>query len=401
MNMGLVKERNFLIGITALLAVVVFGVCCFTAAMYDQTWVFGKNYFSDFGVSTVKMAALFFNEGCVIAGTLLAICGVGMAFSRKRALSIAGGICILLAGIGMVLIGFIHEDQDAHVPIALAMFGIGLLGLIIISVADWMRGLRALASLTLFGIVLVVLSYILIVVIEVKKSLFVGMPGVETVAIILMFILLMLQGMKFLYNGAFAELKDGKGISDRHRLGLGFTAVLATVLFVFLLMFAIMSGTSWTFGTDQAYLLGLPFFAGDEPAFFFALACIVSGAFTVIYGIGAGMMHNGTARSVSGFFIILLGAGLGLMGITYLVRGDMWEYAENVLIALGILAMICITVSDWMKKKVVFAAFYMILFVSGVASLAFFGYESSTAYWVLIWFAVFAIEGMRLIPSNN
>jgi hypothetical protein len=64
---------------------------------------------------------------------------------------------------------------------------------------------------------------------------------------------------------------------------------------------------------------------------------------------------------------------------------------------MGALALICITVSDWYYKRMFTAAFYLILIVSAVTALIFFGYELASTLSVVAFFAVLGIESVRLM----
>ncbi|MDR0791262.1 MAG: DUF998 domain-containing protein [Methanomassiliicoccaceae archaeon] len=394
-----VNERNILIGLAAAVAVIVFGLSWYIAALSDPEWIFGTNYLSDLGVSDSETSRLFFNGGCIVAGVMLVIVGTIILVSKKGGLLKAAGGVAVVAGLGMALVGIVTEDAgDPHFFVALIAFGMGFLSLVLLAVNDWRNGLRILASLTFVGLFAVALSYLWLFVLEVDVCFLSGLEGVETVLALVLLALFMLQGMKFLYHGGMEREVNGKGMCDRHKIAIGFTALIAMVSFLMFWGFAMLSDPSWTFGTDSVYMLG--FSAEGDTQMFFAIACVAGGLFTLLYGIGAGMMHNGQARSVGGFFTVLLGAMLYLLGLAYLLADGIMECTELCMIALGALAILCIAISDWVNKRMLPAAFYMLILVGGVMTMLYVGYESASAVCIALFFVIIGIEGVRLILSK-
>ncbi|MDR2866279.1 MAG: DUF998 domain-containing protein [Methanomassiliicoccaceae archaeon] len=399
------KERNILIGLVGLLAVFVFLLSWYTAAMSDPAWIFGTNYLSDLGVSANETACLFFNGGCIIGGALLALFGVLIIISNKELAGQLAGPLALLAGVSMALVGVFPEDAgDIHVILALMAFGIGFLCLIAISVKDWKNGLRTLALITPVAAILAITFCLLVIGTDSGPytfeplfggTSFVGTPGVETVVAVLLFSLLALQGMKFMYRGGTARTSpDGSGVSDRHKLAFGFAALLAMASFLVFWLFASLADPSWIFGTDQVYLLGLSSVA--EAQMCFSIACIAGGFFTLVYGIGSSMMRSRPYRGHAGFFITLAGGSLMLMGIALIQTGGMWEHAEYVLLILGSLGLACVIASDWSSKRMVTAALYLVLLIVVAAGILAYG-SSLSSFCVLALFSALGIEGVRLL----
>ena len=402
------KERNILIGLLAILSVFVFFLGWYTAALFDPDWVFGANYLSDLGVSDVEESRLFFNEGCLIGGILLFFFGAVVLASDKGLSGSAGGLAAAVAGIFMAMVGLFPSDQgDIHLYSALAAFGIGFLALAAFAAKDWKNGLRTLSALTIVAFVMTVLAYLMIMGLEIfdlytiepliTSEVFIDVPGIETLAALVLFTLMLIQGMKFLYRGASArKTPDGKGISDRHRVAYGFAAMLAMVSFLLFWLFSMLSDTSWVFGTDRAYILGLS--PIEQASWTFALACIVGGFFTLLYGIGSGMMTGANpCRGYAGFFITVVGAVMVLMGIAYIAAGEMLEDAEWYVIIVGALGILCMTVSDWINKRMMTASLYLVLLFSIAAAMLLFEYTSLVSYSILIFFLILGIEGARLM----
>jgi hypothetical membrane protein len=387
--MEFVKQRNILIGVLALLTVAVFSFCWFAASVSDPTWVFGANYLSDLGVSDYTWGHKFFNGGCLVAGVLLAVCGTALIVTKERMLDLIAGLFVLVAGIAMSLIGIVTEDAgDPHIIIALIAFGFGFLGLIIFAFKDWCDGLRILAPLTFIGIIAVIVSYLLF-----NLDSDVLTPEVETVAMITLLSLFLLQGMKFVYHG-----NAGNGCIGKHKLAFGFAALLGSVGFLMFWLFAVAADPSWTFASDGVYRLGLS--AVGETQNLFALACIIGGFFTAVFGVGFGMMKDGCLRSVSGFFILLAGLIVLGIGMTVLAQKNVYASAEQFAVAFGMITLALLIAADWTKKRIVPAAFYMIVLACGIVTIMI-GYDAMSVFCILALFIVLGIEGVRMLLRKN
>jgi hypothetical protein len=159
-----------------------------------------------------------------------------------------------------------------------------------------------------------------------------------------------------------------------------------------------LADPGWTFGTDPVGALGVS--SVNDAQMFFIIACVAGGLFAVLYGIGAGMMHNGSARSVSGFFIVLVGLTLVLAGIAYCMGVEVLECTECSLLALGALAVLCIIISDWLNKRMATASLYLFVLVVGVISIFYVSYEYASAVCIAAFFMIIGIEGVRLLRSK-
>ncbi|MCL2711848.1 MAG: DUF998 domain-containing protein [Methanomassiliicoccaceae archaeon] len=393
--MKLAKERNILIGLAGISAAVIFLFTWFTASMYDPAWVFGTNYLSDLGVSDYQTAAELFNFGCIISGILFTVFGLGILISPKKGLAgIDAGLFAVFGGILISLVGIITKDMEWHGLIAIGGIGLGLASLVCLAARDWKDRLRILSTITLVSVVAVPLSYMTFILSEAEIGSFAGIPAIETITVIVMLLLFLLQGMKYLYNGADAINKDGKRIAEKHAVAFGFTVILASTGFLIFWLFAMLSDPAWTFGEDALYMLG--YSAVHEAHTYFVIACL-TGVLLAAYGVGASMKRRGVARSVSGVFMILMGIALAGEGIALLAGADLTVAVEYPSVVFGAAALFCITVSDWQKKKMVTGAFYLIIVMCGLAAMVLYGYEMASALSILIFFAVLEVEGVRLM----
>ncbi|MCL1984705.1 MAG: DUF998 domain-containing protein [Methanomassiliicoccaceae archaeon] len=402
--MTLVKERNVFIGITALIAVTVFASFWFFAAMNDISWIFGTNYLSDLGVSDSQMAYRVFNAGCIIAGALFAISGAAIVLTKKKKILGAAGAFAVIAGIMIALVGVVTEDVgDPHSLIALTGFGLAMISLVLLAVNDWRDSLRQLAVITPILILVALVTYFILGMPGIESvdiagydiGPLSGMPGIETVITLIILFLFMLQGMKFVYHGAQdIATPDGRGVADRHKVGVGFAALASMTAFLFFWLFAILSDPSWTFGTDPGLLLGNST-VGDT-SFYYSAGCFFGGLFLIAYGVGSGMMTRGRLRSYSGFFAVLTGMVLILKALTFLGAAEIWEYAEYLAAILGAITLLFIVASDWVRKRMVFAAFYLLILATAIICLIVYGYEAAASACILMLFLMLGIEGIRL-----
>ena len=388
--MNHVKEENILIGTAGLFAVIIFALCWFTAALSDPTWVFGTNYLSDLGVSDYEHAHELFNGGCLAAGILFALLGVGLIAVKRDSLELAAGVIAIISGISISLIGIVtSNDGNMHAYIAYTAFGTGFMCLMLLTRRDWIDGLTLLSWIMVSGFVAVILSALFL------RSL----PGIETVATSVLLALFFLQGMKFLYRGLVEERSPEKErISDKHKMSFGFAAVLASVLFLILMAFAILSDESWVFGIDPVYLLGSS--AVIDTQHFISVGCITGGLFMIMYGIGAGFIQSTRIRSVGGTFAVLAGITFSLIGVSFLAAYSAPACAEYFAVAFGAATMICVIASDWMSDRMITAAFYLIVFMSLATSVFLVGYDYMSAICIVAFFTFLGIEGARLIASE-
>ncbi len=141
-----------------ILAVAVFCIMWLACMAADDTWVWGENAISDFGVSDTD-AADYFEYGCMVSGILLAAFGAGLALtSGPRTGLLAAGTFYALAGVCIIFIG--QYDSDYNGGNAHSFFAwtaaLLLLGAMIASAAQyWQCGKLALGGIavTLFCII--------------------------------------------------------------------------------------------------------------------------------------------------------------------------------------------------------------------------------------------------------
>ncbi|MCL2607106.1 MAG: DUF998 domain-containing protein [Methanomassiliicoccaceae archaeon] len=398
--MELMKERNLLIGASALSATVVFALCWFIAAMSDTAWIFGANYLSDLGVSDYEYARMFFNGGCLIAGILFAICGAAILTSKRNKLDAVAGVVAVAAGVSIALIGVFTSDSGSlHLYIAYAAFGAGMVCLLLLAMRDWSDEMRKLATFAFMSVSFVAALYYVLVHEGTDIGFLSGMPGVETAAAVVLLLLFFLQSAKFMYRGGVKRATpNGKGIAERHRVALGFAGILSALMFLSFWLFAMLSDPSWAFNVDPVYMLGLS--SAEDVKLYFSIGCLAGGAFAIMYGAGVTTMQRGYLRSSAGVFVTIIGIILLIAGILFLTTGEVSECMETVALIFGVAALICIIISDWKKEKMLTAAFYLFMLVIVGTHMLISGPGSDVSVSVLALFALLGVEGVRLIAGK-
>lgn len=144
-----------------ILAVAVFGISWVGATIIDDSWVFGVNTLSEFGISDTN-AKYYFNGGCLITGALVAVFGFGHSVARKNPGYTAGGIFMVIGGVFLALIGIITMNAGAaHGYVAVLAAVYLLLSMISVGVGSWISDNKLFAGITLvFVFILVAMSLV-------------------------------------------------------------------------------------------------------------------------------------------------------------------------------------------------------------------------------------------------
>jgi Predicted membrane protein len=131
------NKTHRLIGVSGVLAVIVFFLMWFMAAAEDPAWIFGENMLSTLGVSVSGNAAIIFNIGCIVSGLLIMVSGMGVAILTKKEYS-AAGVAIAFGGLFLVLVGLFPEDLETmHNIVAGSLFLFLIAGMLLMTVGDW------------------------------------------------------------------------------------------------------------------------------------------------------------------------------------------------------------------------------------------------------------------------
>lgn len=123
----------------------------------DSTWVYGENMLSDLGVSDVQLTADLFNYGCLIIGILVFVFGLGKAVCETSC-NRAAGCTVAIAGIFLILIGYIHSDfgnGNTHDFIAILLFLFLFVSEVLTAIGDWRDGYRLNSALTVVLILII------------------------------------------------------------------------------------------------------------------------------------------------------------------------------------------------------------------------------------------------------
>lgn len=153
------KKEYVSVGFIGIVAVVFFGLAWVFAVLQDPTWVFGENMLSDLGESGMASAA-YFNTGCFVGGLLIMVFGIGTASFRKRIYSVSG-IAVVFAGIFLAMIGLFPSDTgDMHNIFAVGLFAFGTLGMILMTVGDWIHGHVMFGGLSMLMLAAIAITFI-------------------------------------------------------------------------------------------------------------------------------------------------------------------------------------------------------------------------------------------------
>ena len=115
------------------------GILCFLAGIIiagynDGDWNPWVNTLSDLGVSDNSLTSSTFNVSCYIAGTCVAIFGLGLSILGKDSLERIGGASIMLGGFGLFLVGVMTVSNVRLHNLAAALFCIPLIiGIVLVT----------------------------------------------------------------------------------------------------------------------------------------------------------------------------------------------------------------------------------------------------------------------------
>ncbi|AIZ57187.1 hypothetical protein Mpt1_c13250 [Candidatus Methanoplasma termitum] len=143
------KDRSIAFAWFGFIGVAAFIIAWICADSIDTAWQFGVNNLSDLGVSDTD-AKLYFNYGCIIAGILLAIMGVGRVAYAKNAGHIAGGVLIVFGSVAFALVGwFTADDGDLHKFIATCAALFIFLAMIAVAAGNWAADRKIFAGVSI------------------------------------------------------------------------------------------------------------------------------------------------------------------------------------------------------------------------------------------------------------
>ncbi len=177
--------------ILGLITALFYAAVWIVAAASDPTWVFGESMVSELGISDVQLTADLFKYGCIIAGLLIFVFGLGKAYTQKEA-NRTSGILIAIAGIFLILVGVYNMNYgngNIHNTVACLFFAFMALAVIASMLGDWAEG-RGIS---------VAVSAIFIVVV-IGTSVGNTLPYVEAIAIICALIWLVAQSVKMIVS---------------------------------------------------------------------------------------------------------------------------------------------------------------------------------------------------------
>lgn len=135
-----------------------FAMVWIVAASNDPNWSLGVNTLSDMGISDVQLTADLFMYGCMIAGALAFVFGLGKAYNEANA-SRASGIMVAFAGVFLILVGLYNKDYgngNLHQTVAMLFFFFLTVAAALSVFGDWAEGKRVNAVISATLIVIVI-----------------------------------------------------------------------------------------------------------------------------------------------------------------------------------------------------------------------------------------------------
>jgi MFS superfamily sulfate permease-like transporter len=86
--------------------------------------------------------------------------------------------------------------------------------------------------------------------------------------------------------------------------------------------------------------------------------------------------------------------------MTVLGAKNVYASAEQFAVAFGMITLALIIAADWTKKRMIPAAFYMIVLACGVVTILI-GYDAMSVFCILALFLVLAVEGVRMLLCKD
>lgn len=155
-------------------------------------------------------------------------------------------------------------------------------------------------------------------------------------------------------------------------ISVGFTGLLAVVVFALIWTFAVMEDPSWVFGENMLSDLGVSDTAAKT---YFNWGCFITGLLIMANGIGIASLRM-RLYGVSGVALAFAGLFLALVGLFPSDTGDIHTFFAVAMFALGFIAMIVSTAGDWIRQHVLYGGVTMIL----IAALLVLAISRSLAY---------------------
>lgn len=145
-----------LVGSIGIIGALFFSAVWIIGVGADSSWSLGENTLSDMGISDVELTANVFNYGCMVAGVLFTLFGIGKS-SIESGHNRTSGLLMILAGIFLVGIGYFHKgwgDGTEHLVFAYLFFLVLCISVLYSMAGDWDDGYRLTPAIT--GVITVV-----------------------------------------------------------------------------------------------------------------------------------------------------------------------------------------------------------------------------------------------------
>lgn len=144
---------------------------------------------------------------------------------------------------------------------------------------------------------------------------------------------------------------------------IGIVGFTGAAFFGLMWVIAGLIDPSWVFGTNMVSDLGVSF---TDAKYYFNYGSFISGILIMVAGIGIISLRKG-AMSLAGGAIALAGVFLALVGLFPLDTGAPHEFFGISLFVMGVSGIILSTVDYWIKGRVLFGGFTLMMLVVMVA----------------------------------
>ena len=176
-----------------------------------------------------------------------------------------------------------------------------------------------------------------------------------------------------------------------HRL-IGIAGVIGVLAFALLWFMAAVEDSNWIFGVDMLSSLGIS--VAGNAAIFFNLACIISGLFIMVSGMGIAILTK-RVYSAAGVAIAFGGMFLSLVGLFPEDLATMHNFVAGTMFLLFAIAMILMTIGDWQEDRVFFgglAMMFLTIIVGCILTQELAFTEAVATILIMLWFGMNSVK---------
>ncbi|MDY0293139.1 MAG: DUF998 domain-containing protein [Candidatus Methanomethylophilaceae archaeon] len=157
--------------------------------------------------------------------------------------------------------------------------------------------------------------------------------------------------------------------TNKHNASFALLGIVGVVLFVAAWIIAASTDTSWVFGKDSLYELGV---SSTDARFYFNYACMICGVLMAAFGLGHALARKNPGVMTSGLLLAIAGVFLLLTGIFVKEPGNdsLHMFCVVMLGFLVLAALVAMAFGDWKDGKVLPAGFSVICIIAAATFVA-------------------------------